>query len=270
MPVDLRWVWDLKTHCTCFVAWLKYIWNVYNLSTLELGKCQSLTWLLLWPHARHSWQMSKFRQTQAGTLDTGFIIAIICSQSHRRSLVLARPAWPRRAICLLHPKHLGGYCFMLFVVAVCFFRLAIFRAFNRRQSQILWGFLFMASDVVVGSSQAKVKFFVDYFFVISCGGFCPNCRDAAEVLCHCSRSWVCVCVCGAGGRGCNSWHCVCERSSEAEFIDIWKVKLAESNMNLNGDVDVLVDMAVNTCGLHAETCMCMCSCADATFIFVFN
>lgn len=41
-------------------------------------------------------------------------------------------------------------------------------------------------------------------------------------------------------------------------------------MNLNGDGDVLVDMVVNTCGLHAETCMCMCSCADATFIFVFN
>lgn len=46
-------------------------------------------------------------------------------------------------------------------------------------------------------------------------------------------------------------------------------------MNLNGDVDgdVLVDMVVNTCGLHAETCMCMFMCPPAVqlqLLFVFS
>lgn len=154
-------------------------------------------------------------------------------------------------VCLLHPKHLGGCCLLFFLC--CLF----FRAFNRRQSQILWGFLFM------GNRKAKVKFFVDYFFVISgCGGdggFCPNCRDAAKVLCHCNRSWE-----RGGGGGTGKWAvCVCVRSSEAEavaeFIDIWKVKLADTNMNLGLGLGMWMWIYV---GRHA--------CAAATLLLFFS
>lgn len=128
-----------------------------------------------------SWQMSKFRQTQAHThihTDTSVTLSwTILGLGH---------GWGQCHIASCHlsvaPKAFRRLLFAL-LLFVLFFH---FRAFNRRQSQILWGFLFM------GNRKAKVKFFVDYFFVISgdgCGGFCPNCRDAAEVCCHCSCSW---------------------------------------------------------------------------------
>lgn len=77
----------------------------------------------------------------------------------------------------------------------------------------------MAGDVVVGSSQAKVKFFVDYFFVISCGGFCPIvvmllkfCVIAAAAGC------VYVCVEQEGGGATPGTVCVREVQRQSSLI----------------------------------------------------